>query len=142
MFVTYASSYIDGGLDCSNLSIGVLKNVPGTPVVRARVLAGQQSHPVWALDRLALTIYCYVESAKYHYPNGAQPIQINLRSALISDASTSCIVAESIVWHTSERIRHDADLLMSSLVSSTSLTAFWPSTTEMVLPVSAGHVPE
>lgn len=141
MFVTYASSHIDGGLDCSNLSIGVLKNVPGSPVVRARVLAGQQSHPVWALDRLAVTIFSFVQSARLHYPNGPQPIQVNLRSALFSDANTSCIVAESIVWHTSERIRRDAEQLMRSLEAGANLPVFWPSSAELTIPVYMAERP-
>jgi hypothetical protein len=65
--------------------------------VKARVIAGRQSHPIWALDRLALVIYSYVEAAKYHYPRGPLPIQVNVRSSLISNESTSCIVADSII---------------------------------------------
>ena len=102
MPITYATSHIDGGLDCSSLSIGILKSMPDSPIVKAMVIAGQQAHPIWALDRLALVIYCYVQSAKYHYPRGPLPIQVNVRSSLISNESTSCIVADSIIWHTSE----------------------------------------
>ncbi len=30
MPITYATSHIDGGLDCSNLAIGLLKSMSGT----------------------------------------------------------------------------------------------------------------
>jgi hypothetical protein len=135
MPITYATSHIDGGLDCSSLSIGILKSVPDSPIVKAMVIAGQQAHPIWALDRLALVIYGYVQSAKYHYPRGPLPIQVNVRSSLISNASTSCIVADSIIWHTSEAIRSDAERLIVKLSSDARLTTQWPSKTEMSLPI-------
>jgi hypothetical protein len=139
MPITYATSHIDGGLDCSILSIGVLKSMPDSPIVKARVIAGRQSHPIWALDRLALVIYGYVEAAKYHHPSGPLPIQVNVRGSLISDHSTSCVVAESIYWHTSERIRVDAERIITKLVSGASLTAHWPAKVEIKLPVEGGE---
>jgi len=135
MPITYATSHIDGGLDCSSLSIGILKSMPDSPIVKAMVIAGNQAHPIWALDRLALVIYCYVEAAKYHYPRGPLPIQVNVRSSLVSNESTSCIVADSIIWHTSEAIRADAERLIATLTSAALLTTHWPTKTEMILPV-------
>ncbi len=111
--------------------------MPDSPILKAMVIAGKQAHPIWALDRLALVIYCYVQSAKYHYPRGPLPIQVNVRSSLISNASTSCIVADSIIWHTSETIRMDAERLIAKLTSSTRLTTNWPEKTEMTLPINS-----
>ena len=139
MPITYANSHIDGGLDCSSLSIGVLKSMPDSPIVKAMVIAGRQAHPIWALDRLALVIYGYVEAAKYHHPSGPLPIQVNVRVSLISDHSTSCVVAESIYWHTSERIRVDAERIITKLVSGAGLTAHWPAKTKMELPIEDGE---
>ncbi len=136
MPITYATSHIDGGLDCSSLSIGILKSMPDSPILKAMVIAGKQAHPIWALDRLALVIYCYVESAKYHYPRGPLPIQVNVRSSLISNVSTSCIMADSIIWHTSETIRSDAERLIAKMTSNVCLTTQWPSKNEMNLPVN------
>jgi len=135
MPITYATSHIDGGLDCSSLSIGILKSMPDTPIVKAMVIAGKQAHPIWALDRLALVIYSYVEAAKYHHPNGPLPIQVNVRGSFISDDSASSIVAESIYWHTSERIRVDAERIIARLVSGSGLTTHWPAKTRLELPV-------
>lgn len=136
MSITYATSHIDGGLDCSNLSIGILKSLPNSPIVKAMVIAGKQTHPIWALDRLALVIYSYIQSAKYHYPRGPLPIQVNVRSSLISNENTSCVVVDSIVWHTSDTIRKDAERLIAKMNSDTPLTANWPTKTEMSLPVN------
>ncbi len=136
MPITYATSHIDGGLDCSSLSIGILKSMPDSPILKAMVIAGKQAHPIWALDRLALVIYCYVEAAKYHYPRGPLPIQVNVRSSLVSNESTSSIVADSIIWHTSETIRMDAERLIAKMTSDARLTTIWPSKNEMALPVN------
>ncbi|MDO9301485.1 MAG: hypothetical protein Q7T89_08875 [Anaerolineales bacterium] len=136
MPITYATSHIDGGLDCSSLSIGTLKSMPDSPIVKAMVIAGHQAHPIWALDRLSIVIYCYVQSAKYHYPGGPLPIQVNIRSSLISNTITSCIVADSIIWHTSETIRSDAERLIAQMTSDARLTSQWPVKTEMALPVN------
>lgn len=135
MPITYANSHIDGGLDCSSLSIGILESMPDTAIVKVMVIAGQQAHPVWALDRLAVVIYCYVQSAKYHYPNGPLPIQVNIRSSLISNDNTSCSLADSFIWHTSETIRTDAELLIAKMSSDARLTTRWPSKNQMALPV-------
>ena len=137
MSITYAISHIDGGLDCSSLSIGILKFMPDSPIIKAMVIAGKQAHPVWALDRLALVIYCYVQSAKYHYPRGPLPIQVNIRGSLVSNDNTSCIVADSIIWHTSEAIRSDAERLIAKMTSVTSLTSHWPAKNEMSLPINS-----
>ena len=139
MPITYATSHIDGGLDCCSLSIGTLKSMPDSPILKAMVIAGHQAHSIWALDRLALVIYCYVQSAKYHYPRGPLPIQVNVRSSLVSNESTSCIVADSIIWHTSEGIRSDAERLIAKMTSDARLTTQWPETAEMSLPVNGGR---
>jgi hypothetical protein len=140
MPITYATTNVDGGLDCSSLSIGILKSMPDSPIVKAMVIAGQQAHPIWALDRLALVIYCYVQSAKYHYPRGLLPIQVNVRGSLISNSIMSNVMAESIAWHTSETIRIDAERLIAKMSSSAHLTAQWPVKTEMMLPVNGEAV--
>jgi hypothetical protein len=135
MPITYATSHIDGGLDCSSLSIGILESMPDSPILKAMVIAGQQAHPIWAIDRLAVVIYCYVQAAKYHYPDGPMLIQVNIRSSLISNESTSCIMADSFMWHTSGEIRKDAELLIAKMTSDARLITRWPSKDQMALPV-------
>jgi hypothetical protein len=135
MPITYATSHIDGGLDCSSLSIGILDSIPDSPIIKAMVIAGQQAHPIWALDRMAVVIYCYVQSAKYHYSDGPMLIQVNIRSSLISNESTSCIMADSFIWHTSGEIRRDAELLIAKMTSDARLITRWPSKDHMALPV-------
>lgn len=135
MPITYATSNIDGGLDCSSLSIGILTTMSESPIVKVMVIAGLQAHPVWAIDRLAVVIYCYVQSAKYHYPRGPRPIQVNVRGSLISNDSTSCVMAGSFSWHTSEAIRMNAERLIAKMTSGKQLTTQWPTKATMILPV-------
>ncbi|MBI1793375.1 MAG: hypothetical protein HYR70_04200 [Chloroflexi bacterium] len=136
MPITYATSHIDGGLDCSRLSIGILKSTPDTPIAKAVVIAGLQAHTIWALDRLAIVIYCYAQSAKKHYQYHLNPVQVNISGALVSDRDNCIVVARSITWHTSEAIRTDAERLIAELTAGARLTTLWPATNEMVLPVN------
>ena len=135
MPITFATSNIDGGLDCSSLCIGILDSIPDSPIIKAMVIAGQQAHPIWAIDRLAVVIYCYVQSANYHYPDGPLPIQVNVRSSLISNDITTCVMAGSLSWHTSEAIRADAERLIAKMTSDAQLITRWPSKDRMALPV-------
>jgi hypothetical protein len=140
MSITYAMSHIDGGLECSSLSMGILKSMPDSPIVKAMVIAGKQAHPIWAMDRLALVVYSYIQSAKYHYPRGPLPIQVNIRGSLVSNENISCIVADSIIWHTSESIRSDAEQLIAKMTSDANLISHWPATTEIALPVNNSEI--
>ena len=135
MPITYATTNIDGGLDCSSLSIGVLISMSESPIIKVMVIAGLQAHPVWAIDRLAVVIYCYVQSAKYHYPRGPRPIQVNVRGSLISNDNMSCVVAGSFSWHTSEAIRMNAERLIEKMTSGKQLTNQWPTKTKITLPI-------
>ena len=136
MAITYATSHIDGGLDCSSLAIGVLKNLPETPVIKAMIIAGKQKHPIWALGRLALVIYSYAAIAKKHYPKHVEPIQLNIFGSLVSNDRGSCVVAQSVAWHTSDTIRSEAERMISELASGSRLTSHWPSQEKMTLPVA------
>ncbi len=136
MGVNYATSHIDGGLDCSSLAIGVLKSAPNIPMVKAIVIAGKQKHPVWALGRLALVIYCFAATARKYYPKYLEPVQLNITGTLVSNESLSCVVAQSVVWHTSDAIRSEAERMISELANGSRLTEHWPSKLEMIFPVA------
>jgi hypothetical protein len=61
---------------------------------------------------------------------------VNVRSSLVSNESTSCIVADSIIWHTSETIRMDAERLIAKMTCAARLTTHWPAKTAMTLPIN------
>ncbi len=133
MGINYATSHIDGGLDCSSLEIGVLKSAPDIPAIKAMIIAGKQRHPVWAIGKLALVIYSYANIAKKHYPKQLEPVQLNIFGTLVSDERGSSIIAQSVTWHTSEAIRSEAELLISQLASRSRLSAYWPTDREIML---------
>ncbi len=139
----YATAHIDGAVICSGLSLGILTiGRDKSPVVSANMIAGSQTHNFWALDRLAVVVYCYVQAAEKIYPD-PEPLQANLAGVLISnqDLTTTIVVARSITWHTSESIRKLAERLIIDLTDeSVSLTSHWPGKKEMSLPVNGGLV--
>ena len=105
---TYASARLDGIFVCSTLQAGILRNT-NSPVVSFTVEAGVQTHPVWALDRLAFVVYSYCRASKEN------PVEVNLEGTLISNESVSVVVANRIQWHTSRKIRTNAERMISEM---------------------------
>jgi hypothetical protein len=120
---TYASARLDGIFICDTLQAGILRNT-NSPVVSFTVEAGVQTHPVWALDRLAFVVYSYCRASKEN------PVEVNLEGTLISNESVSVIVANRIQWHTSRKIRTNAERMISEMRLER-----WPKTM-LELPVS------
>jgi len=120
---TYASARLDGIFICGTLQAGILRNT-NSPVVSFTVEAGVQTHPVWALDRLAFVVYSYCRASKEN------PVEVNLEGTLISNESVSVVVANRIQWHTSRKIRTNAERMISEMRLDR-----WPKT-KLELPVS------
>ena len=129
---TYASARLDGIFVCGTLQAGILRNT-NSPVVCFTVQAGVQTHPVWALDRLAFVVYSYCQASREN------PVEVNLEGTLVSDDSVSIVVANRVQWHTSRRVRTNAERLISEMTLDR-----WP-VTKLELPVSyseaASHKP-
>jgi len=124
---TYASARLDGIFVCGTLQAGILRNT-NSPVVCFTVEAGVQTHPVWALDRLAFVVYSYCQASK------GNPVEVNLEGTFISNESVSVVVANRIQWHTSRRVRTNAERLISEINLDR-----WPKT-GLELPVSYSEV--
>ena len=138
---TYASARIDGVLDCSTLKVGVLKTSPqANPVVTFHVIAGIQRHPVWALDRLAAIVFCYVQAVKQHNAELHRDdgvVEVTLSGNLVSGVESVCVVAQSINWHTSSTIRNRAEAMVAEITGGGSRSPLWPFTEPMQLPLQA-----
>ena len=130
----YAAAHIDGTLDCQTMKVGILQApLQPTPVAFFRVVAGLQRHPVWAIDRLAVVVYCYYQSAlNYNQP----AIEINLTGNLVSGTEAVCVIASKITWHTSREIRHWAEAKVSAMCEGSQWVNRWPFTEPMQMPVS------
>jgi hypothetical protein len=136
----YASAHIDGELDCASLKVGILESPDKTPVVFFHVIAGVQRHPVWAIDHLAVQIYSYCQAAQH---NGLHSIEINLTANLVSGNRMTCPIAAKIIWHTSGRIRGQAEAILSAMNVNAhgngrsrgqTWSANWPSRETMKIP--------
>ncbi len=112
-FGPFAMAHIDGELDCESLKVEVLKTENRLPAVFFRVIAGDQPVPVWATDKLAAKVICYSQVAR---DNGQCHIEVNLAAHLISDSRMTCPIAFRITWHTSSRIRAQADAMTSAMI--------------------------
>lgn len=136
----YASARIDGVLDCLTLKVGLLETLSQqTPVVTFHVLAGLQRHPVWAVERLAAVVYCYCQAAKNNMPirnaDDELGIEVNLSANLISGTEAICMVASSINWHTSARVRGAAEAMIDEMVGNSQSNGYWPFKNAMRMPI-------
>ncbi len=108
----YAIAHIDGELDCDSLVVGVLDSPERTPAVYFQVTAGAQSHTVYATDYPAKQVYCYCFTAK---DNGQHHIEINVAANLVSAEWMTYPFASKIIWHTSSRIRIQAEEMIAAM---------------------------
>lgn len=134
---TYASFHLDGSLTCRSLQAGILA-LPAlpTPVVQFQVLAGLQSHPVWAFDRLAVVVYAYCQAAA----SLQAEVQVNVAGTLVSGQLLSLILAKSIEWHTSRQVRVLGERTIAELTADGPLPAVWPQN-RLSLPISLPELP-
>ncbi|MCZ2078029.1 MAG: hypothetical protein LC130_23860 [Bryobacterales bacterium] len=133
--ISYSGVHIDGVLDCKSIQVGLLKAIPETPVAQVRIVAGIQKHPTWALDRLAVVVYAYVQTALRY---GEEIIKINAHGTLVSNTLSSCVLLRSLTWHTSRTIRVEAERMIGNMTMPNG--APWPNAKEMTLPVDASLV--
>lgn len=121
---SYAIVHLDGMV--LDVQIGVLLAY-SSPVAKFMVVAGHQWHPVWALDRVAVTVYAYFKSARAH---GYESVQASITGTLLSNESVSNVLARSMTWHTSAAVRADAEREIAHLNGA------WPGTRTMTPPVA------
>jgi hypothetical protein len=147
IMVTYATVHIDGMLDCTILKVGLLQaSFQPIPVTKFYVIAGVQRHPIWAIERLAIVVYCYCQAAKANQaklcPDEIVGIEMNLSANLVSGTESNCVVASSILWHTSTKIRRTAETMIGELIGSSGRgmhrksSLVWPFQESMRLPVN------
>jgi hypothetical protein len=95
----YAVAHLDGALlyRCARagwMTTGLTKS----PIVQFKVLAGVQSHPVWALDDLAIEIYTYCQAAQEEGVSDSH-LQVSVTGSWVSGENFSNIIASSVEWH-------------------------------------------
>lgn len=95
----YAVAHLDGALLYHDVRAGLMTTgLTHSPIVRFKVLAGVQAHPVWALDELAIEIYAYCQTAKDVGVSDTH-LQVSITGSWVSGENFSNIVASDIEWH-------------------------------------------
>ncbi len=112
----YAVAHLDGVLLYHGVRAGLM--APGltkSPIVYFKVLAGVQSHPVWALDDLAIEIYSCCQAAKEEEVSDTH-LQVSVTGSWVSTENFSNIIASDIEWHiASSSLRTKAERAMAEM---------------------------
>jgi len=128
----YAIAHFDGVLMFDSIQAGVMTiGITKSPVVRFRVLAGVQSHPIWSLDRLALTVYSYCDVAK-DMQLTKTALQVSITASWVSTEQFSNLIATHVEWHTASNVRVAAQRILTDMGNDGK--RLWP-LTEMSLPI-------
>ncbi len=95
----YAVAHLDGVLLYREIRAGLMPTgLTKSPIVYFKVLAGVQSHPVWALDDLAVEIYLCCQAAKEEGVSDTH-LQVSVTGSWVSAENFSNIIASDIEWH-------------------------------------------
>ncbi len=117
IYSPYATAHFDGNLLFGSAEAGLTTPSPSrSPIVRFEVLAGIQSHPVYALDRLAVVIYAYCKAARI-LEMGETHLQASITCSWVSTKTHSNLIAMHVEWHVSSRVRNAAKQLIEDMDS-------------------------
>ncbi len=95
----YAVAHLDGVLLYHSVRAGLMTTgLTKSPIVYFKVMAGVQSHPVWALDDLAIEIYSCCQAAKEEGVSDTH-LQVSVTGSWVSAENFSNIIASDVEWH-------------------------------------------
>jgi len=134
-YTAYAVTHLDGSLLYSSVRAGLMTTgLTTSPIVHFKVLAGVQSHPVWALDDLAVQIYSYSQAANKAGVSDTH-LQVSVTGSWVSAENFSNIIANYVEWHIpSSQLRGAAEKLYSEMRRSRSNS--WPAS-PLTIPVQS-----
>jgi hypothetical protein len=114
-YTPYASAHFDGYILHNSIEAGLTTPSPSRyPIVRFKIVTGVQAHPIYALDRLAVTIYAYCKAASFLEMDETQ-VQAFLTAAWVSTNDYSNLVTTHIEWHVSPKLRVEAKKVISEM---------------------------
>ena len=125
-YQAFAVARFDGSVMFNDYRIGVtLQSGRGRAlVVLFKILAGNQYHPLYALDELAIRVYAYCKTAA---DRNLRPTQLgaSVTASPLSNESTTTLVLTHIEWHTDADTRNQAELLFNRLRVNDEIQS-WP----------------
>ena len=123
--------YVAGKLDVASAQYGIMGASQETAVTFFRLVAGIQSHPVRAMDRLAYEVYSYCRAAE----SLQEPlIDVAVKYTLVSGFESSLIMANSIHWFASPELRHQAKIKLGEMAEAGRKGIRWPWKQVITLP--------
>jgi hypothetical protein len=128
--------YVTGKLDVASSNFGIMNVTQPTVVAFFRLAADVQSHPIRAINRLALVVHCYCKAAEQQQ----EPfLDVAVNYTLVSGSESSVIMAKAINWYTSPELRRMAEANLAEMTGKgrggSRMMARWP-WKEITLPVS------
>jgi hypothetical protein len=131
----YAVAHLDGVLLYHGVRAGLMTTgLTKSPIVYFKVLAGVQSHPVWALDDLAIEIYSCCQAAKEEGVSDTH-LQVSVTGSWVSAENFSNIIASDIEWHiASSSLRTKAERAIAEMRKGKKNS--WP-LESLILPVQS-----
>ena len=125
----YSIARFDGALMYEDLRAGLMTTgITKSPIVQFKVKAGMQFHPAWAIDELAVEIYCYVVVAR-QADVGPNHLQASFVASWVSAETCSNLIVTNVEWHTSMKVREASLRIFSSMMKKSSKSgppAEWP----------------
>ena len=123
----YSIARFDGALLYDDFRAGLMMTgITKSPIVHFKIRAGIQNHPAWAIDELAIEIYCYCKAAQGVRVSPTH-LQVSVAATWISAESCSNLIVTNVEWHiASNELRKNALRMYSEFTKRRGLPADWP----------------
>ena len=123
----YSIARFDGALLYDGFRAGLMTTgITKSPIVHFKVQAGIQHHPTWAIDELAIEIYCYCKAAQEVRVSPTH-LQVSLAATWISAETCSNLVVTNVEWHiASNELRKNALRMYSEYSKKKRIPIDWP----------------
>ena len=123
----YSIARFDGALLYDDFRAGLMTTgITKSPIVHFKVKAGVQFHPAWAIDEMAIEIYCYCRAA---LEAGVSPthLQVSVVASWVSAETCSNLIVTNVEWHiASKALRERALRMYSEFSRKKGVPVDWP----------------
>ena len=123
----YSIARFDGALMYDDFRAGLMTTgITKSPIVQFKVKAGVQFHPAWAIDEMAIEIYCYCKAAQEASVSPTH-LQVSVVASWVSAETCSNLIVTNVEWHiASKALREYALRMYSDLSRKKKMPVDWP----------------